>query len=329
MRKIFFINFFFFSTLSFLLISTGSAYSAPSDNSVWCDSACNTTQINCNPGYNVPLGCRERPTNCCYTLYPGGACPQFIPCVLSTVSSPTPTSRPPTPTIIPPTATPRSSPTPTTLKATPGSCTTYGFTCHWEGSVYGCQPYEDLGLHCGLGWQADAKICNQWNNDEDNCRGQYNNCCVEITPGSCYKCEGLECIPVESCASPDKEYDDWGSCYLACTGQIPPSPEEYGNCSYHGVAGVKTALGCIPTQDTQEFVGWILRLAIGIGGGIAFLLMLFGGIKMITSAGNPEAVKAGQELITSALMGLIFIIFSLFLLQLIGVKIFEIPGFGE
>jgi hypothetical protein len=90
--------------------------------------------------------------------------------------------------------------------------------------------------------------------------------------------------------------------------------------------GIQTALGCIPTKDPTQFVGWLLKFAIGIGGGIAFLLIVFGSIKVLTSAGNPENVRAGQEMITSALMGLLFIIFSLFLLELVGVKFLNIPG---
>jgi len=58
------------------------------------------------------------------------------------------------------------------------------------------------------------------------------------------------------------------------------------------------------------------------------LLMAFGALKIITSAGSPESIQAGKELITSALAGLIFIILSLFLLKLIGVDILQIPGFG-
>lgn len=100
-------------------------------------------------------------------------------------------------------------------------------------------------------------------------------------------------------------------------------------CTGPGGEGIQTALGCIPTKDTTQFVGWLLKLSIGIGGGIAFLLIIFGAIKVLTSASNPENVKAGQEMITSALMGLLFIIFSLFLLELIGVKILNIPGFSK
>jgi hypothetical protein len=96
-------------------------------------------------------------------------------------------------------------------------------------------------------------------------------------------------------------------------------------CMGNGTAAW-TALGCIQT-DPQKFIGSILGIAIGIGGGIAFLLILFGGFQILMSAGNPEKLNAGKELITSAITGLLIIIFSIFILQLIGVTIFAIPGF--
>lgn len=91
--------------------------------------------------------------------------------------------------------------------------------------------------------------------------------------------------------------------------------------------GAWTALGCVQT-DPQKFIGQILGIAVGIGGGIAFLLILFGGFQILMSAGNPEKLNAGKELVTSAITGLLIIIFSLFILRLIGYNIFGIPGFG-
>ena len=85
-----------------------------------------------------------------------------------------------------------------------------------------------------------------------------------------------------------------------------------------------TAIGCIPVRNTNEFIGFILRWAIGIGGGIAFLLIVFAGFQIMTSAGNPERLKAGQELLTSAIAGLILLIFSVFILRIIGVNILGI-----
>lgn len=103
--------------------------------------------------------------------------------------------------------------------------------------------------------------------------------------------------------------------------------DEYSECC-KGTQGLPTAIGCIPTDEINEFVAKILRLSISLGGGIAFLLMLWGAFRVMTSSGDPKSVQAGQELITSALAGLILIIFSVFLLQLIGVKILQLPGFG-
>ncbi len=92
--------------------------------------------------------------------------------------------------------------------------------------------------------------------------------------------------------------------------------------------GVLTAIGCIPNQP-QLLVQSLLKVVLLMSGGIALLLMGFGAIGMITSAGNPEALKAAQGRFTSAIIGLLFIIFSVLLLQIIGADILSIPGFGH
>lgn len=99
-------------------------------------------------------------------------------------------------------------------------------------------------------------------------------------------------------------------------------------CDYNGIpeAGIQTAIGCVPVNSTENFIKWLLPVLIGIIGGIAFLLMIYGAIQILTSAGDPQKVKGGQETITGAISGLLFTIFSLFLLRLIGVEILHIPG---
>ena len=92
----------------------------------------------------------------------------------------------------------------------------------------------------------------------------------------------------------------------------------------NGGAGVETALGCLPTE-ASALTEFLLTTGTSIGAGLAFILMLFGAFTIITSAGNPDALKKGKEIIVSALVGLLFIIFSVFLLKLIGVDIIKIP----
>lgn len=94
-----------------------------------------------------------------------------------------------------------------------------------------------------------------------------------------------------------------------------------------GTGGVLTAIGCIPTEPVKLVQG-ILRFTAAAGGGIALLIMVFGAFEMITSAGNPESIKKGQDRFTNAIIGLLLIIFSTLLLQIIGVDILGIPGLG-
>jgi hypothetical protein len=93
-----------------------------------------------------------------------------------------------------------------------------------------------------------------------------------------------------------------------------------------GPGSTWTAIGCIKT-DPSDLLGTIIGLGMGVAGGIAFLLILFGGLQIMTSAGNPEQLNAGRELVSSAITGLLLIIFSIFLLQFIGVNVIGIPGF--
>lgn len=114
---------------------------------------------------------------------------------------------------------------------------------------------------------------------------------------------------------------------LSKTGKIENNLKPTEQKCADGNDGIITSLGCIPTNPAP-FIGWLFGLAISIGGGIAFLLLSWGSFLLITSSGNPEQLKSGQEIIVSAGAGLLFIIFSVFLLNLIGVNILQIPGFS-
>ena len=49
----------------------------------------------------------------------------------------------------------------------------------------------------------------------------------------------------------------------------------------------------------------------------------------MTSQGDPEKVKNARDQLTAAIVGLLFIIFSLALLELITRDILGLPGFGS
>jgi hypothetical protein len=131
-----------------------------------------------------------------------------------------------------------------------------------------------------------------------------------------------------------------GQCYCvdktAAASQAPKDPcEAPGSCTSSkgqpcsdGTSnGIMTAIGCVPTEP-RELVNDLLRYGIMAAGGIAFLLMLLGALQMITAEGNPESIKHGQERFYSAIIGLLLIIFSVLLMQVIGVDILGLP-FGD
>ncbi len=99
---------------------------------------------------------------------------------------------------------------------------------------------------------------------------------------------------------------------------------QQGNCPANNI---DTALGCISYDATSGgFVNSLLAIIIGLGGGVALLLILYGVFIVTSSAGIPEKLKSGNEIITSAVAGLLFIIMAIFLMNLIGIKILALPG---
>lgn len=100
--------------------------------------------------------------------------------------------------------------------------------------------------------------------------------------------------------------------------QISPSlaidPGEEVNTAFGKIIATPAAISTL-----------LLRIAVGVAGGVAFLLMVFGSYRLIFSAGNPEAIQQGREVITAAIVGLIIIVFSVFILRLIGISILGLP----
>lgn len=90
-------------------------------------------------------------------------------------------------------------------------------------------------------------------------------------------------------------------------------------------AKIYTAVGCIRVSGdglTEDLV----RLLLGISGGIALLTILGGAFLLSTSQGEVSKVKKAREMITAAVLGILFIIFSIIILNFVGVRILRIPG---
>jgi len=142
----------------------------------------------------------------------------------------------------------------------------------------------------------------------------------------------LSCSTTDKCTAGD---------YYACYGVCDPQPEVTqepvdvpaftNSClrkdSNNHCIAVDTAIGEVDT-DPAGFVTKMFSVVLGLGGGIALILIILSGYRYMSSQGNPEGVKAATEQLTSAVVGLLFIIFAFVILQVIGVDILKIPGFS-
>lgn len=91
--------------------------------------------------------------------------------------------------------------------------------------------------------------------------------------------------------------------------------------------GIWTALGCIPTDGAGTIRSFV-SIALGMAGGIGLLMIIASGAMFALSQNDPTKVNSAKDLLTSVIIGLLFIVFSVTILQFIGVTILQIPGFG-
>ncbi len=106
-----------------------------------------------------------------------------------------------------------------------------------------------------------------------------------------------------------------------------PPPPPCANFVNGKCTSVNTAIGEIGTSP-EAFIKSIFSLILGVSGGIALLLIIYSGYQLMAARGNPEALQAARDQLIAAIIGLVFIIFSLVILQVIGVNILKIPGFN-
>lgn len=127
------------------------------------------------------------------------------------------------------------------------------------------------------------------------------------------------------------------SCDLCgwCNPEINPKPSNWNICRtcLYDATGLEqkgnyyTVFGCLSTKP-ELYVKSVLSIVFGVAGGLAFLAVLGGSAIVLTSAGYPDRIQTGKDLIVSALFGIILIVFSVFLLRVVGFEILRIPGFG-
>jgi len=111
--------------------------------------------------------------------------------------------------------------------------------------------------------------------------------------------------------------------------QIPDtSPQsKSARTACYNCTGIWSAVGCIPTNGSDT-IATIVTIALGMAGGFGLLMIIAAGGMLVLSRNDTKKVGDAKDMISSVVMGLLFIVFSVTILQFIGVSILKIPGFG-
>lgn len=286
------------------------------------NAAANTPSAGCNPGYSVPSGCEGLNGAQCSTA----TCTCIVP---------TPTSAPtPTPVTEPNTydcvynpiwqgtlvdhCTTGVAP-PSCLFGACSNCTVYNLPC-LEALPPGC----DYFTACNVG-PAPPVRCPGFTYPRVCC--QNSSQCPEPPPTPTPGGGGGSPQPPIPPYNPCEGVINKSAC-LRCLGITTTGRDDGSGRAGHFSYTAIGPGGCIPV-DAGPFAAEVIKILFGIAGGVAFLLILYGAFICITSGGDPQKAQACKETITSAIVGLLMLIFSLLIIRLIFGQQGLIPFIGN
>ena len=95
----------------------------------------------------------------------------------------------------------------------------------------------------------------------------------------------------------------------------------------NGGSGITTDFGCIST-DPVAFAERFYGIGLSIIGGLSLIFILYGAYILLTSQGDPAALRNGKSYLYYAIAGLLLAIFGYLFIQIVLVDILKLPGFG-
>lgn len=121
--------------------------------------------------------------------------------------------------------------------------------------------------------------------------------------------------------------DDYETLLVDPSTNAPPAP---------ALGRQYTIIGCINTDissltttgSTPGFIQIILQIILTLTGGIALLYLIYGAYLILTSQANAERLDHGKRVVYSAIVGLVFSLSVVLIINLIASGILKIPGFA-
>ena len=85
--------------------------------------------------------------------------------------------------------------------------------------------------------------------------------------------------------------------------------KEWGTCLVDGVA----TLRCLPVVFQNVISAFLLFVGV-----VALFMIIYSGIKLITSGGDPKQVEAARKIMTYAIIGAVIVLLSFAIIYFIG-----------
>jgi hypothetical protein len=108
----------------------------------------------------------------------------------------------------------------------------------------------------------------------------------------------------------------------------PPTPMPGRHFSVFGC--IKTDLSDFTqTGAASSLVQVLLNLIFMMAGGIALLYIIYGAYLVMTSQADPERLAYGKRVVVGSIVGLILVLSSVFIVNLLAAGVLRLPGFGN
>jgi len=174
---------------------------------------------------------------------------------------------------------------------------------------------------------------------------------IPCCPGAgCYTVANRCRLPVGAACDPDNDYcmtntycaiedPDSPTPVYVCTGAMytpPPTttPASTGsggnpflskfNLNFSGLT-VTSQLGDLPFDALPStLIEWFVLVALGVGGAVSVLAILYGAYTVMFSGGDPYKLKDGKEILTAAIAGFLFVALAVAILKILGTDILGI-----
>ena len=130
-----------------------------------------------------------------------------------------------------------------------------------------------------------------------------------------------------ACLYPTPGADSFYTLLIDPTTNAAPTP--FPGRQYTMIGCIQTNLGGFTSSGAVASVAQpILNIVFSLASGIAFLYLIYGGYLLITSQADPERLDHGKRVVTGAIIGLIFTLSSVLIINLLASGVLRIPGFG-